>query len=228
MPSGEQSPTADFIAPSVFQFLRELRRNNDRAWFNARKERYVAELRDPLLAFIAGFAPSLARINRRLVADPSPVGGSLFRIHRDTRFSKDKSPYKTQAGIYFGRAEGRDSPAPGFYLHVAPDDVFMGAGIWRPDPESLAQVRNAIVAKPAAWQKVARGLDDGETLARAPRGYDPEHPLIADIKRKQFTVSHSFGEKDASRRGFGERFARACRKAVPFCKFLTEAVGRDW
>ena len=223
-----QSQSAEVIPPSVFAFLRDLRRNNDREWFNANKERYLADMRDPLLAFIAGFAPKLARINPRLVADPSPVGGSLFRIYRDTRFAKDKSPYKTQAGLYFGRAEGRDSPAPGFYLHVAPNEVFMGAGIWRPDPDTLKQVRDAIVAKPAAWKKVAKGLDAGETLARPPRGYDPEHPLIEDLKRKQFTVSHQFGGKDATKAGFSERFARACRDASPFCKFLTEAVGWRW
>jgi len=216
------------IPPSVFAFLRELARNNDRVWFNANKERYVAEMRDPLLAFIAGFAPRLARLNRRLVADPSPNGGSLFRIYRDTRFARDKSPYKTHAGIYFGRAEGRDSPAPGFYLHVAPGDVFMGAGIWRPDPEVLKQVRDAIVAEPARWKRVRGELDDGEALSRPPRGYDAEHPLVEDLKRKQFTVSHPFGEKDASKPGFSERYAAACRRAVPLLQFLTEAVGCDW
>jgi uncharacterized protein (TIGR02453 family) len=220
--------TGEVIPPSVFAFLRELKRNNDRVWFNANKERYLAEMRDPLLAFIAAFAPKLAKLNKRLVADPAPVGGSLFRIYRDTRFARDKSPYKTAAGIYFGRAEGRDSPAPGFYLHVAPGDVFMGAGIWRPEPDVLKQVRDAIVAEPARWKRVGRGLDDGERLARPPRGYDPEHPLVEDLKRKQFIVSHAFGEKDASRPGFAERYAAACREAVPLIKFLTEAVGRDW
>jgi len=221
-------PGAEVIPPSVFAFLRDLKRNNDRAWFNANKARWVAEMRDPLLAFIAGFAPKLARIGRRLVADPSPVGGSLFRIHRDTRFARDKSPYKTHAGIYFGRVEGRESPAPGFYLHVEPGDVFMGAGIWRPEPEVLKQVRDAIVAEPARWKRVGRGLDDGERLVRPPRGYDPEHPLVEDLKRKQFIVSRRFGERDASRPGFSERYAAACKEAVPLIRFLTEAVGHDW
>ncbi len=221
-------PPAEVIPPSVFAFLRELKRNNDREWFHANKERYVAEMRDPLLAFIAGFAPRLERIGRRLVADPAPVGGSLFRIHRDTRFARDKSPYKTAAGIYFGRIEGRDSPAPGFYLHVEPGNVFMGAGIWRPEPEVLRQVRDAIVAQPARWKRVGRGLDDGERLARPPRGFDPEHPLVEDLKRKQFIVSRSFGEKDASRPGFSARYAEACKGAVPLIRFLTEAVGHDW
>jgi uncharacterized protein (TIGR02453 family) len=227
MPVSRHSP-GDAIAPSAFAFLRDLRRHNDRVWFNANKERYVAELRDPLLEFIAAFAPKLAKISSHLVADPAPNGGSLFRIYRDTRFAKDKSPYKTQAGIWFGPLAGRESPAPGFYLHVAPGEVFMGAGIWRPDPLALKQVRDAIAAEPARWKRARGELDDGESLSRPPRGYDPEHPCIADIKRKQFTVSHSFGEKDATRPGFSERYAAACRDVVPLCKFLTQAVGCDW
>ncbi|HKC49734.1 MAG TPA: DUF2461 domain-containing protein [Myxococcota bacterium] len=228
MPVSSKPPAAEVIPPSVFAFLRTLARHNERAWFNANKERYQREMRDPLLAFIAGFAEKLERITGRLVADPSPVGGSLFRIYRDTRFAKDKSPYKTHAGIYFGRAEGRDSPAPGFYLHVEPGKVFMAAGIWRPEPDVLKQVRDAIVAQPARWKRVGRGLDDGEKLARPPRGYPAEHPLVEDLKRKQFIVSHEFGERDASKPGFSERYAAACRAAVPLLEFLTEAVGRDW
>jgi uncharacterized protein (TIGR02453 family) len=227
MTASPKSPS-EVIPPSVFAFLRDLKRNNNREWFNANKERYQAEMRDPLLAFIAGFAPELARIGKHLVADPSPVGGSLFRIYRDTRFARDKSPYKTAAGIYFGRSEGRDSPAPGFYLHVEPGDVFMGAGIWRPEPDVLKQVRDAIVAQPARWKRVRGELDAGETLSRPPRGYDAEHPLVEDLKRKQFIVSHAFGEKDASKPGFSARYGAACRGAVPLIKFLTEAVGHDW
>jgi uncharacterized protein (TIGR02453 family) len=228
MKASSRSSAGEVIPPSVFAFLRQLKRNNERTWFNANKERYQRDMRDPLLAFVAGFAPKLERLSKRLVADPSPVGGSLFRIYRDTRFAKDKSPYKTHAGIYFGRAEGRDSPAPGFYLHVEPGRVFMGAGVWQAEPDVLKQVRDAIVAQPARWKRVGRGLDDGEKLVRPPRGYDPEHPSIEDLKRKQFIRSHEFGEKDASKPGFSARYAAACREAVPLLQFLTEAVGRDW
>jgi uncharacterized protein (TIGR02453 family) len=223
----KHSPGA--IPPSAFGFLRELKRHNDRVWFNANKERYAAELRDPLLGFIAAFAPELAKLSKRLVADPSPNGGSLFRIHRDTRFARDKSPYKTHAGIYFGRAEGRDSPAPGFYLHVEPGNVFMGAGMWRPDPDSLKRVRDAIAASPERWRRASRAkgvkLDDGESLSRPPRGYDPEHPFVEDLKRKSWTTSVSFGEKQATGAGFLRLYADACRGAVPLLRFLSEAVG---
>jgi len=216
--------SADRIPLGAFAFLRELSRNNRREWFAANKPRYLAELRDPVLAFIAAFEPRLAKLSKFLVAD----AGSMFRIYRDTRFAKDKSPYKTAQGIWFTHAEGRDSPAPGFYLHLAPGDVFMGAGIWRAEPDALAQVRAAIAAQPARWKRVRGKLDAGETLARPPRGFDPEHPCIEDLKRKQFTVSHRFKEADATRAGFIDRYAAACRGAVPLMRFLTEAVGRPW
>jgi uncharacterized protein (TIGR02453 family) len=218
------------IPASAFHFLRALARNNDRVWFNANKQRYLAELRDPLLRFIAAFAPKLAKIHRDLVADPSPVGGSLFRIYRDTRFAKDKSPYKTHAGLYFAPPGGRESRGPGFYLHVEPGSVFMGAGIWRPEPDALKQIRDAIAAKPGGWKKAAKAapLDDGEKLARPPRGYDPAHPLVEELKRKSFTTTRNFSESQASAANFADRYAAACRDAVPLMKFLAAAVGEPW
>jgi uncharacterized protein (TIGR02453 family) len=222
------SSSGDRIPPSAFAFLKDLRRNNRREWFAANKERYVAELRDPLCDFVRAFGGRLGKISKYLVADPAPNGGSMFRIYRDTRFAKDKSPYKTHAGIWFTHAEGRESPAPGFYLHVEPGNVFMGAGIWRAEPEPLAEVRAAIAAQPARWKRERGKLDDGETLSRPPRGFDPEHPCIEDIKRKQFTVSAPFAEADATKAGFVDRYAAACRRAVPLMRFLTEAVGRPW
>src|ERR1044072_1345885 len=109
----------------AFKFLRELRENNDRAWFAANKERYEKYVRQPALKFVSGFSPRLAKISPHLVADPRPVGGSLFRIHRDTRFSRDKSPYKTHLGVHFFHDTGKKAPSvPGFYLHIAPDECF--------------------------------------------------------------------------------------------------------
>ena len=226
MPAG--SSPADRIPPGAFAFLRDLKRNNRREWFSANKERYLAELRDPLLAFVAAFAPRLAKISKYLIADPAPHGGSLLRIYRDTRFAKDKSPYKTAQGIWFTQAEGRESPAPGFYLHIAPGEVFMSGGVWRPDPDALARVRAAIAAHPARWRRARGKLDDGETLSRPPHGFAAGQPCIEDIRRKQFTVSHEFSEADASKAGFIDRYASACRRVVPLMRFLTEAVERPW
>jgi uncharacterized protein (TIGR02453 family) len=222
--------TANPIGPSAFAFLRQLARNNDREWFNANKQRYVDDVRDPLLRFIAAFAPELAKIDPRMVADPRPVGGSLFRIYRDTRFSKDKSPYKTHAAMAFRAGVDRDTPAPGFYLHIEPGSVLAGAGIWHPQPDTLKQIRDAIAKHPERWQRASRARgcaldDDEERLSRPPRGYDPDHAFIEDLKRKSFTTSTAFSEKDACAPDFVRQYAAACKRALPLMAFLGEAVG---
>jgi uncharacterized protein (TIGR02453 family) len=217
------------VTPATFRFLRDLAAHNDRAWFEANKARYRTEVRDPLLRFVADFAPHLAKLSRQMLADPRPVGGSLFRIHRDTRFSSDKRPYKTHAGLSFRHAAGRDVHGPVFYLHLEPGEVFAAAGIWHPPADSLARVRDAIVEHPARWKRVraARGvtLDAGDPLERPPRGYDPEHPFIEDLKRRSFTASTRFTQTEACAPNFVARFAKACREKAPLVEFLAQAAG---
>jgi len=215
------------IRPELFAFLRELERNNDRAWFAANKQRYLDVVRDPLLRFIADLGPRLAKVSKHAVADPSPVGGSLFRIHRDTRFSKDKRPYKTHAGMAFHVGGGLHS-APLFYLHLAPGEVFTAAGLWRPEADALKRVRDRIAADPARWRRVAKACpldDDEQKLVRPPRGYDAEHPAIEDLKRKSYTTGCALRERDACAPGFADAFARICKSTSPLMSFLAEAVG---
>ncbi len=145
-----------YVTRDLFRFLGELRRHNNREWFNANKDRYLAEMRDPLLGFIAAIAPGLRAISPHLVADPHPSRGSLLRIYRDTRFSRDKTPYKTNAGLFFALEAEKDAEAPGYYLHLAPGEVFMGAGMWRPGGETLQAIRSAIVRDPSAWKRARR------------------------------------------------------------------------
>jgi uncharacterized protein (TIGR02453 family) len=221
-----------YVTPRTFRFLNDLAHHNDRDWFGRHKERYVEDVRDPLLALVEAFAPKLAKISTHMVADPRPVGGSLFRIYRDTRFSKDKSPYKTYAGLSFRHARGRDVHGPVFYLHIEPGRVFSAAGIWHPAPETLKELRDTIALHPERWKKAAGGrrwaLDDGDRLKRPPRGYDPDHPLVEDLKRKSFTSSTSFSQQQACAPDFLDRFARACRQKAPLMEFLTGAVGLRW
>lgn len=219
------------ITPRTFRFLRELADNNDRAWFAANRQRYIEDVRDPLLLLVAQLSGPLAKISRHIVADPRPVGGSLFRIHRDTRFSADKRPYKTHAGLYFGaRMEGM--LGGGFYLHLEPRDVFMAAGLWRPETAVLKKIRDAIVSRPRVWGKIARevGLsDDGqEPLKRAPQGYDPQHPFLEDLKRKSFTSSRGFTEAQACADDFAAQFVEACREKASLVAFLARAVDMPW
>jgi uncharacterized protein (TIGR02453 family) len=221
--------------PELFRFLKDLKRNNRREWFVKNKTRYEEEVRDPFLSFIADFGPRLESISRRMVADPRPMGGSLFRIYRDTRFSPDKSPYKTAAGAHFRHETSKDVHAPGFYLHLEPGMVFGGCGIWRPDAPTQKKIRDAIVKDPARWKRAVTGTSfrrvwklDGETLSRQPRGYDPDHPLIEDLKRKDFTAGTPFTEKAVASPDFLARFSNACQASSPFMEFLCRALGLPW
>jgi uncharacterized protein (TIGR02453 family) len=222
---------SEFVSPRTFRFLRELAEHNERAWFEANKQRYLDDVRDPLLRFVAAVGPRLAKLSRSIVADPRPVGGSLFRIHRDVRFSKDKSPYKTHAAMSFRHADGKEKPAPGFYLHLGPGDVFAGGGLWHAPSEAVKQVRDAIVGEPEAWAKVLRAcpLEAGEdTLKRTPRGYDADHPFASDLKRQSFTTGVRFTQAQACADDFLERFARACGKGAPLMQFLARALSVPW
>ncbi len=215
------------ISRELFAFLAELRRHNNREWFNANKDRYLAEVRDPALAFIASLAPGLDRISRHIAVDPRPSGGSLMRVYRDTRFSRDKTPYKTNVGIHFGLKAPRDFDAPGFYLHLEPGQVFMGAGIWHPGADALRTIRVAIVEDPRGWKLARRsGLSHDEaTLKRPPRGFDPEHPLVDDLKRLSFTTGAEFTERQACAPDFARRYVAACGRAAPLMRFLAKAMG---
>ena len=218
------------VGPELFKFLRQLRNHNDREWFAENRERYERDVRAPLLALIGDFGPRLRKISRAMVADPRPMGGSLFRIHRDTRFAKDKSPYKTHAACHFRHEQtSNDVHGPGFYLHLEPGTVFVAGGMWRPDAASLAKIRDAMVASPARWRKAIAGLTlGGEQLKRAPRGYDPEHPLVDDLRRTDFITSVTLSEKRACAPGFIDDVDGGCRKAAPLMGFLAKAVGLAW
>jgi uncharacterized protein (TIGR02453 family) len=211
--------------PELFAFLTDLKAHNDRDWFNANKDRYERHVLEPALDFVEAMVPRLDAISPHFLADPRRTGGSLFRIHRDTRFSKDKSPYKTTVGLFFRHERAKETAAPGFYLHLAPGDVFAGSGIWHPDPPALKRIREAIAAEPDAWRAATGGQTViGHGLKRAPKGFDPGHPLIEDIKRKDFGTVARLSERDATRPGFDAEYARLCASALPFMRFLGEAL----
>lgn len=219
------------IPPEAFTFLEELKANNNREWFQANKQRFETELREPLLGFIESFAPRLEEISPYFLAIASKSGGSLFRIFRDVRFSKDKSPYKTNAGIHFRHENGKDAHAPGFYLHLSPEECFCAAGMWRPDSPSLKAVRQAIIDKPERWKKVSRDSNfelSGESLKRPPRGFDSEHPLLEDLKRKDHVAVIPLTRKTITRKDFLDTYDKHCRNFADYVKFLAQAVGQPF
>jgi uncharacterized protein (TIGR02453 family) len=220
------------FTPALFSFLRDLEANNDREWFAANKQRYERSVREPGLRFIQDFAPHLAGISSHFVADARPSGGSMFRIYRDVRFSKDKSPYKTNVGFQFRHEAGRDAHAPGFYLHLEPGAVFAAAGLWHPDAPTARAIREAIVDNTARWKKVtgSKRFTDayqltGDSLKRPPAGMDPDHPFIEDLKRKDFIATRPLTQKAVSADGFIREYAKVCAAAVPLMQFLCEAIG---
>lgn len=219
------------LTSDLFRFLEELKANNDRIWFKSNQARFEQTVREPLLAFIAAFEEPLANISSSMLAIARKSGGSMFRIHRDTRFSKDKSPYKTWAAVQFRHEAGRDAHAPCYYLHLAPGDVFVGAGIWHPDRAALDAIRVLIDEKPAKWVKARNavllaGWDlEGDALKRIPRGYAAEHPLADDLRRKDFIAVRRLSEQDVVQSGFLQRYTDLCREPIELMKFLTEALG---
>jgi uncharacterized protein (TIGR02453 family) len=218
----------------LFTFLKDLQRHNDRAWFAENKERYVEAVQQPALEFVRAFAPFLAEISSQFVADGRPVGGSLSRIYRDVRFT-DKSPYKTHVVISFRHRLGKYVQMPGYHLYLGPGEVFAAAGIWHPDRETLHRIRTAIVQKPRDWEKAtggeafsARFRLSGDKLKRAPAGFGPDHPLIEDLKWKDYFALAMFDEWTAIRGDFVPLTARTCSGATPFMRFLCQALGRPF
>ncbi len=227
--------TSPYFGPELFDFFRDLVENNDREWFKSNKSRFEDSVREPMQAFIADFAGPLAKISKHMRADPRPVGGSLFRIYRDVRFSKDKSPYKTHGAAHFRHKKAKDVHAPGFYLHLEPGRVMAGAGIWRPGSKSVAKIRATIAEDPKAWTKLTGAKAfreacamEGESLKRPPRGFARDHPLIEDLKRKDFIAMRHFDEADATGPGFFDDFVAFCRTTSPFQRFLCEALELEY
>ncbi|HEY2932132.1 MAG TPA: DUF2461 domain-containing protein [Acidobacteriota bacterium] len=220
-----------YFTPELFKFLRELKRNNNREWFLANKTRYETQVRDPFLRFISDLGPRLASISNRFVADPRPSRGSLFRIYRDVRFSADKSPYKTHVAARFPhRDAGKKIHVPGFYLGLEPGKSFAAAGCWHPDPLTLRKIRDGIIRRPDAWKEIHRRQIpvEGDVLSRAPRGYPTEHPLIKDIRRKDFITCVDFTDSQVCGTRFLEDFVYACRNMSPLVEFLTRALALRW
>ncbi len=220
-------PRTSYFTAQTFRFLKDLAANNDRAWFEDNKQRYEAHVREPALRFIEDFAVRLKRISPHFHAGPR----SLFRIHRDVRFSKDKSPYKTHTGIHFRHDTSKDAHAPGFYLHLEPGSVFAGVGIWHPDSSALRKIRGRIAEHPDRWKRASRARNfvdtfelAGDRLTRPPKGFDPDHPLIEDLKRKDYMGVCTLTQGFATDPDLPDALAGVYRAGRPLMAFLCDAL----
>jgi uncharacterized protein (TIGR02453 family) len=216
-----------YFDKDTFAFLRELAANNDRDWFAENKDRYEESVKEPFLQFINDVGPELRKVSKAIVADPRPNGGSMFRIYRDVRFSKDKSPYKPYASAHFSMGKGVHGP--GYYLHVQPGECFLAGGMWMPEPPILQSIRERISGKPAEWKKARGKLDHSDdTLKRPPRGFHAADPMIEDIKRKSFTGSVRLTDKQVQAPDLVKTVVADCRELFPLMKFLSTAAGVSW
>jgi uncharacterized protein (TIGR02453 family) len=216
---------------AFFEFLAELKANNDREWFAANKERYVSLVEQPMLRFISDLGGRLATISKSFVADPRRAGGSMFRIYRDTRFGRDKTPFNPSARAHFAhRTRAQGESVPGFYVHLEPGRCVGGGGIYHPDAAALERIRGGIVGKPREWSAVLEsGMKiDGEALKRPPAGYDAAHRFVEDLKRKDLYSMTTFPEAQVCAPGFMGAYVEACAKAAPLVAFLTKALGLRW
>jgi len=218
--------------PESIAFLEELSANNNRDWFREHKPRYEEQVLDVALRFIQSMQDPLAEFAPHFVAVPTRVGGSLMRVYRDTRFSRDKTPYKTNVGIQFRHELAKDVHSPGYYVHVDPEQVFLGVGMWRPDAEPLRGIRERIAARPAEWKRTVAASRfrkhyslGGESLTRPPRGFGPDHECIDDIKRKSFIAVKNLAVDDAVGPQFQRKVETAFKAGGDYMRFLCKAVG---
>ena len=226
--------TTKFVGfdPSLIEFLNQLAENNNRDWFSEHKHLYESDVREPVFDFITEMQPRLKKISKHFLAIPKKSGGSLMRVYRDTRFSKDKTPYKTNVGIQFRHAQGKDVHAPGFYLHLEATGVFIGVGLWHPEAEALKNIRQTITDKPAAWKKIRDEAEfkknyelRGTSLKRPPRDFPADHAMMEDLKRKDFIAIQELSVDDIYKKNFTDRVEKSFVIAKPFMSYLCKAVG---
>ena len=224
--------------PAALGFLRGLARNNRRDWFEARRDAYERELRQPLRELVEAMDVRLAGFAPEIVGDPKRA---VFRIHRDIRFSKDKSPYKTNMGIWLHhratetgiRKEGGSGGA-GFYFHLEPGAGFVAGGLWMPPPPTLAKLREAIVEDRAGFERVVLapvfrrrfgGLTEEAMLTRAPRGFAPDHPAARWLRYRSFTASRPLTDAQLLDARLPARLEREYTALLPLVRWLNGALG---
>ena len=225
-----------YFTEGSFKFLRALARNNERAWFLAHKADYETHVRAPFLRLLTDLQPALAEVSEHYRSDPRPVGGSLFRIQRDTRFANDKTPYKTWQGARLTHARGRQVEAPLFYLHLQPGKCFIGAGLWHSPSPVQRQVRQFLVDNPAGWKTAAHApafrkrfdLDDGEMLVRVPQGYPDDFPYREDLRRRNFVAERAIDDATMLGPRLRQTVATDLAALAPFIDYLCAALDLEF
>lgn len=210
-------------------FLKTLKANNDRDWFNANKDEYLKQHQN-----IIEFAEDLLEKLRKHDDIETPSGKkALFRIYRDVRFSKDKSPYKTHWAGSFKRAT--KYLRGGYYFHIEPESVFVGGGFWAPNKDDLLRIREDIVTDASELRSIINGKRfintfgslEGEQLKSCPKGFDKDHPDIDLLRYKQFVVSKKFSNEEALSKDFSKMVDDTFKEMRPFFDYMSLSVTTD-
>jgi len=225
-----------YFDDKTFRFLRGIARNNERSWFLAHKDQYETHVRGPFLRLLTDLQPSLAAVSPHFRADPKPAGGSLFRFHRDTRFSRDKAPYKRWQGARLFHARCREVAAPSFYLHLEPGACFVGAGLWHPEPDTQRRVRQFIFDNPGSWETAAHApvfrkrydLESDEMLVRPPRGFPADFRFIDDLKRRNFVATRPLADSTMLGARLRQTVDADLRALAPFVDYLCAALDLEF
>jgi uncharacterized protein (TIGR02453 family) len=227
---------ATYFTDKSFRFLRNLARHNERAWFLAHKADYEAHVREPFQRLLIDLQPALLEVSPHYRSEPKGVGGSLFRIHRDTRFSGDKTPYKNWQGARLFHERHKQMPAPSYYLHLQPGNCFIAGGIWHPEPDALRRIRHFIVDNPASWKQAAHApafrkrydLESEDLLSRPPRGFDPEFDFIEDLKHRNFVAVRGLDDATLTGPRLLPVLAKDLQAMAPFMDYLCAALDLEF
>lgn len=240
MPKRSTMDTAEFtgFGKPTLEFFRRLKRRNNRQWFEVNKPIYLLHVKQPMEALIEEMDVRFARFAPEIVGHPKR---SMFRIYRDVRFSRDKSPYKTHAACWFyhrdaGKGVGGEAHGgAGFYFHLAPEGSSIGAGIWMPPRPTVATLREAIVEDQRGFERILLAPafrrrfgnldDDGGVLKRLPRGFEEGHPATRWLKYQSFTVGRQLTKQQVTGRDLPRLLERNYRALVPFVRWLNRGIG---
>lgn len=227
---------ATYFSDKTFRFLRALARNNEREWFHAHKPDYDSHVREPLQRLVTDLQPDLATVSLHYRADPKAVGGSLYRIHRDIRFSRNKTPYKTWQGARLFHERFRETIAPLWYLHLQPGNCFVAAGIWRPESPALRRIRQFIVDNPAGWKAAAHApafrrryrMGEDDMLVRPPRGFPADFAFIDDLRHRNFIALRDIDDSVVTGPRLRQVLARDLKATAPFMDYLCAALDLEF
>jgi uncharacterized protein (TIGR02453 family) len=222
--------TSPRFSPGTLTFLKRLKRNNRREWFNARREEYEAVVRQPMIAIVEQLAVDMRAIAPELLVSPKH---SIYRIYRDTRFSENKQPYKTHVAASFWPRELAKGVGAGMYFHVSPEGMWVGGGMYAPETPQLQAVREQIAANLRRFRSIVeapafkRGLDgglEGEQLQRVPRGFSKDHEAAKYLKYRQFLAGREFPARFATGSAFYPGMLGVFRQIAPLIRFLNEPI----